>query len=84
MTIIGGQGGVTQWVVPSSGTETTTTYKTEKKHPLSEEECVRIGGHCYESDGMVYTSNPPMFRRICKHCGKSQWGRQREDMEWFD
>ena len=42
--------------------------------PLTEEECVRYGGHCYERTGVVFASNPPQYPEKCKHCGK--------DMSW--
>jgi len=40
--------------------------------PLGEDECVAIGGHCYEIEPYILTSNPPRSRRVCKHCGKRQ------------
>jgi hypothetical protein len=42
------------------------------KHPLTKEECVKIGGHCYVQDQLVLMSNPPRYTRTCKHCGHRQ------------
>jgi hypothetical protein len=64
---------------------TTMTVSTPIiSYSLSEEECVRIGGHCYEVENQVYTTNPPTFKRICKHCGKTQWGHEQESIAWDD
>ena len=37
---------------------------------ITEEECERIGGHCFERTGLTLTSNPPQYPEVCKHCGK--------------
>jgi len=54
------------------------------KYPLSEEECLKIGGHCWEIDLSIIPTNPPTFIRICKHCGKRQIGRRQEPIIWSD
>ena len=51
---------------------------------ISEEECLQIGGHCYEDSNIVLTSNPPKYIRRCKHCGKQQIGTPRDSMDWND
>ena len=51
---------------------------------MTEEECVAIGGHCYEMENYVLTSDPPQYDRTCKHCGKQQRGRAQESIDWHD
>ncbi len=51
-------------------------------YPLSEAECVRIGGHCFEHDGMVVATNPPIYHRICKHCGLVEQGQAQPAFTW--
>ena len=54
----------------------------DKQKRLTEEECIKIGGHCYEIQNYVLTSNPPVSVRVCKHCGKTQHGRPQPSMDW--
>jgi hypothetical protein len=54
--------------------------KSHKK--LTEQECIEIGGHCYEIQNTVLTSNPPTYIRVCKHCGKTQHGHPQDDINW--
>jgi len=51
---------------------------------LSEEECVRHGGHCFERTGVVLTSNPPQYPEKCRHCGKGRRAIPREPFEYLD
>jgi len=43
-----------------------------EKYKLTKEECLKIGGHCYEIDDQVICTNPPIYHRVCKHCGHRQ------------
>jgi len=61
----------------------TVTYE-EISYPLSEEECLKIGGHCYEMADYSYDTNPPIYVRICKHCGHKQEGMRLPDYDWSD
>lgn len=49
---------------------------------MTEEECVAIGGHCWQSSNELLMTSPPQSIRTCKHCGKQQTGTPREPMEW--
>ncbi len=51
---------------------------------ISKEECLKIGGHCYEIDNGVVCTNPPIYHRVCKHCGWVQEGREQPNMKWED
>jgi len=51
---------------------------------ISEEECLKIGGHCWVDENAVGASNPPTYFRHCKHCNKRQYGRRNEAFEWRD
>ncbi len=53
-------------------------------YPLSKEECEKIGGHCYELDNVVVDTLPPIYHRVCKHCGWVQEGSRQADMNWHD
>lgn len=50
--------------------------------PLSESECVKIGGHCYRTSDAVVATNPPIYHRVCKHCGKTQQSDMQ--VQWVD
>ena len=63
------------------GTTTTTITTPKKKYPLTESECTK-GGHCFEVQGSVLTSNPPQYIRICKHCGKKEIGIEQDGIKW--
>jgi len=41
-------------------------------YPLTEGDCMKIGGHCYVASNIVIATNPPIHTRICRHCGKRQ------------
>jgi hypothetical protein len=51
---------------------------------LSEQECLRAGGHCFESTGEVLTSNPPQYPEKCKHCLKGRIAVPREAFTYRD
>ena len=55
-------------------------------HPaaLTEEECERHGGHCYQRTGLRLDSNPPQYPEKCKHCGKERVAIPREPFEYRD
>ena len=55
-----------------------------KAYPLSKKQCLSYGGHCYEDEGFVVLTNPPISHRICKHCGHKQEGRQQPSIQWVD
>ncbi len=46
-------------------------------YPLTKEECLKMGGHCFE-EMEAYTMSTPqtllVSTRICKHCGHKQEG----------
>jgi len=49
---------------------------------ITEEECLKIGGHCWEIQNEILLSCPPQSIRICKHCGKKQIGSQQPSTIW--
>ena len=51
---------------------------------LTEEECLDVGGHCFERLNTVLTSNPPKYPEVCKHCGKRRVAVPREAWEYYD
>lgn len=51
---------------------------------MSEDECVKIGGHCFERTGVVYASYPPQYPEKCKHCGKVRVGTPQPSMSYRD
>lgn len=54
-------------------------------YKLTEEECSRIGGHCYVIEPFLLATNPPISTRLCKHCGHRQRSKpHREDDFWQD
>ena len=56
----------------------------KEKYPLTQEECLKIGGHCYVQEPEVIMTNPPIYHRTCKHCGKRQECRIQHPIEWHD
>ena len=42
----------------------------DKPQPMTEEDCVRHGGHCFERTGAALMSSPPQYPEVCKHCRK--------------
>ena len=55
-----------------------------KKFPLTKEECLKIGGHCWVDDPWIYATTAPIHSQHCKHCGKRQEGRQQDPIDWHD
>lgn len=55
-----------------------------KEASLTKEECLKIGGHCYEEESSVVLTNPPIYHRVCKHCGHRQQGMAQPLMHWED
>jgi hypothetical protein len=51
---------------------------------LTEEECARLGGHCYVRLDQVLQSNPPQFPEICKHCKKGRVAIPQEPFTYRD
>lgn len=51
---------------------------------ISEEECIKMGGHCWEDEDAIGLSLPPVYWRHCKHCGKRQMGRSQDNISWND
>jgi hypothetical protein len=64
---------------------TSSTFLGGFPKPLiSKEECLRIGGHCYKMCDYVIDTLPPIYHRVCKHCGHRQQGQRQEDYSWED
>ena len=55
-----------------------------KKYPLTEEECLKIGGHCYKRSNLVIDTLPPVYTRYCIHCGHTQRGQTQDSIGWYD
>jgi hypothetical protein len=51
---------------------------------VTEEECVRMGGHCFERTGICLTSNPPQYPEKCRHCGKGRVAIPQEPWTYRD
>jgi hypothetical protein len=51
---------------------------------MSEEECLRYGGHCFEGTGVVLGGVPEQYVQKCKHCGKRRVAIPREGFEYRD
>ena len=51
---------------------------------LTEEECVRHGGHCYQRTGVTLTGNPLQYPERCKHCGKGRVAIPQEPFTYRD
>ena len=51
---------------------------------MTEEECEAMGGHCWVGDPNILLSNPPTYIRSCKHCGKVQYGKPQDAIDWRD
>lgn len=51
---------------------------------MTEDECVAIGGHCWEVADYLLATNPPQSVRACRHCGKRQTGREQPSYVWLD
>jgi len=55
---------------------------SEEIKKLTEEECLKIGGHCYEVSNFVVDTFPETYHRTCKHCGHTQHGRKQPSIRW--
>lgn len=49
---------------------------------MTQEECLKIGGHCFKMSNEVLASNPPQYIRYCKHCGLKQYGTEQPNIDW--
>lgn len=49
---------------------------------MTEEECIEMGGHCFEVQNYHLTIDPPLSVRICKHCGKTEYGHSQPSTRW--
>lgn len=61
---------------------TDTTYIDTTAYPLTKKKCLKMGGHCYERTNYTIDTNPPIYHRVCKHCGWVQEGTAQSDMNW--
>ena len=52
--------------------------------PVTEEECERLGGHCYEREDIMLMSNPPQYPERCKHCRKGRVAIPQEPFAYRD
>jgi hypothetical protein len=69
----------------SEGAETGTLYLGTPPHDvMSEEECLRYGGHCFDDTGEILTGIPMQYVQKCKHCGKGRVAVPREPFEYRD
>lgn len=57
-----------------------------RRYPLygNAAQCVELVGHCYVDLGYVAAIIPPVYHRVCKHCGHRQSGRPQEAIRWVD
>ena len=63
---------------------TNTTYiGTWPDYILTEEACLKAGGHCWNPD-TSYSFEETVYRRHCRHCGKKQTGTSQESIRWED
>lgn len=58
--------------------------KIKSGYKLSSSACLDIGGHCYEDSNYVIDMNPPIYHRVCKHCGWVQEGSRQPSIDWHD
>lgn len=56
----------------------------DKPQPMTEEDCTRHGGHCFEGTGEALQSSPPQYPEVCKHCQKRRVAVPREPFEYRD
>lgn len=46
---------------------------------MNESECLKIGGHCWDNKNAIMTDSlgnavvPVRFKRVCKHCDKTEF-----------
>ena len=53
-----------------------------RKYPLTFEQCLEMGGHCYEDTSYVIDTYSPIYHRTCKHCGHVQEGQRQPTIAW--
>lgn len=58
--------------------------KVAGEFKLTEEQCLEIGGHCWNQSDIVIDTYPSTYHRYCVHCGKSQHGQAQGSMKWVD
>lgn len=51
---------------------------------MTKEECVAMGGHCWQRTDMVLDSLPPQYPEYCKHCPARRIGIPQEPMRYYD
>ena len=55
-----------------AGEKMSISRLVKEGYKLTKEECLKIGGHCYEQGSCAISAYPPIYHRICKHCGHRQ------------
>lgn len=51
---------------------------------MTEQDCIDIGGHCFKSEDIILTTNPPQYPETCIHCGKRRIGTTQDPMSYTD
>jgi hypothetical protein len=51
---------------------------------MTEADCLKYGGHCFEGTGEIQTSFQPQYLQKCRHCGKQRIAVPREPFEYRD
>ena len=54
------------------------------RYPLTEDDCKKMGGHCYIDSNIVVDTIPQIYHRSCKHCGHTQHGQRQPLIKWTD
>ena len=57
---------------------------------LSQDDCVRIGGHCWDNNDNAYFISDPMsplvlpgtHLRVCRHCGRKEIKHTIHEEKW--
>jgi len=68
--------------IASEGGDVTENAIILGRYPVSPEDCVAHGGHCFESTNYVLDSMPPQYPEVCKHCGKWRIGTPQPSMSY--
>lgn len=53
-------------------------------YPVAFEDCIKMGGHCFESTDRVLLTNPPQYPEVCKHCGAQRVGKAQSPMTYSE
>lgn len=77
-------GFMTSSTVSDNTTTTTFSFSDKTKYSISKKKCLAMGGHCYEVSNYVIDTMPPIYHRVCKHCGHKQEGVRQPEMDWRD